>query len=338
MNKIFLEYIWIDGYKSGNLRSKTKVLNWNSESQPTPLTVPIWDFDGSSTLQATGSDSERLLHPVRIYKWKNDHFFVLCEVTTIDNHPHRTNTRARLREHITAADANEYWWGFEQEYFMTKNHRIAGFPEAGYPPPQGLYYCGVGEAQVIGRELSEAHLRTCIDMGIELTGTNAEVAIGQWEYQCFAKDTLKACDDLWMSRYVLYRMGETSGYGINLNPKPISGDWNGSGCHANFSTEWMRKHSSFEQIRSLMESFEESHKTHIKVYGEGNNNRLTGLHETQHIDQFSWGVGDRGSSIRIPNKMKRNKWNGYIEDRRPASNCDPYLVAAAIINSTQASR
>jgi len=175
-------------------------------------------------------------------------------------------------------------------------------------------------------------------MGMTITGTNAEVAIGQWEYQCFNTDTLKACDDLWMSRYVLYRMGEEYGYGIDLNPKPIQGDWNGSGCHTNFSTGWMRSGDRGQEgIVCLMESMKKYHADHIAVYGENNDQRLTGLHETQHIDAFSYGVGDRGASIRIPTDMKNNDWQGYLEDRRPASNCDPYLVAKSIIRTTQES-
>jgi len=338
MDKTILEYIWLDGYKTNNLRSKVKaiVLPTNDIHLDD---LPIWNFDGSSTKQAPGNNSECLLKPVRIYPWLNkNHYFILCEVMNPDGTPHESNTRSNLQALENTSDEEEYWWGFEQEYFMTKDYKIAGFPHAGYPQPQGYYYCGVGEGQVVGRKLSEDHLCTCIQMGIDLTGTNAEVAIGQWEYQCFGNNTLKACDDLWMSRYVLYRLGENYGLGVDLNPKPVHGDWNGSGCHTNFSTKWMREYGSYDQIVDLMNVFEEYHLSHIDDYGEGNHHRLTGLHETQHINTFSWGIGDRGASIRIPNAMKDNGWNGYIEDRRPASNCDPYLVAKNIIKSTQESK
>ena len=337
-NKIVLEYIWLDGYKTSNLRSKIKIIDWMPTEDIISENLPIWNFDGSSTNQAPGNASECLLQPVRVYKWFDDHYFVLCEVLNTDRIPHKTNTRAQLRQYKDIADKEQYWWGFEQEFFITKDCKIAGFPATGFPAPQGFYYCGVGQGQVVGRNLSMAHMMSCLNTGIELTGTNAEVAIGQWEYQCFGKDTLKACDDLWMSRYILYKVAEDYQYGINLNPKPIQGDWNGSGCHTNFSTEWMRTDNSYSQIARLMQVFLENHKSHIDDYGEGNNKRLTGLHETQHIDAFTWGVGDRGASIRVPEAVRANNWNGYIEDRRPSSNCDPYLVAKNIILSTQESR
>lgn len=333
-NKILLEYVWLDGHETQTLRSKIKTVDWLAKEEVKPENLPVWNFDGSSTNQAQGSYSECLLKPARIYQWENDHYFVLCEVMNPDGTPHESNFRASIRN-LQVADENRYWWGFEQEFFMTRDYKIAGFPTAGYPPPQGFYYCGVGQGQVVGRDLSINHLRVCLDMGIDLTGTNAEVAIGQWEYQCFSDNTLKACDDLWMSRYVLYRLGEYSGYGIDLNPKPVHGDWNGSGCHTNFSNDWIRENNSNDKMLLLMNTFKKNHRNHITVYGENNEQRLTGLHETQHITQFSWGVGDRGASIRVPVATRQNNWNGYLEDRRPASNCDPYRVVLAIVESTE---
>lgn len=345
MNKIKLEYIWLDGYKTPNLRSKVKVID--SQTPPEsiqPEDLPIWNFDGSSTDQAPGSSSECLLKPVRCYSHHARNLvYVLCEVLNTDNTPHSSNTRASLREIYKTAKSEEFWWGFEQEYFITKDYQPLGFPSGGYPKPQGLYYCGVGGNQVVGRQFVMNHLHQCLALGIELTGINAEVAVGQWEYQCFAKDTLKACDDLWMSRYLLYRLTEGNNWDIDLHPKPVAGDWNGSGCHTNFSTDWMRTGSrdldnGKYDISKLMDVFEKNHTLHINEYGENNDRRLTGLHETQRIDKFSWGVGDRGASVRIPNAVANNNWRGYIEDRRPASNCDPYRVTKIIISSTQESR
>ena len=332
MNKIILEYVWLDGYKTPNLRSKIKVMDWPSESIDLS-DVPEWNFDGSSTRQAPGNNSECLLKPVRIYQRFNRHL-VLCEVMNPDGSPHRTNQRAKLRDTLDSTEDQKFWWGFEQEYFITKDFKPLGFPDGGYPKPQGLYYCGVGSNQVVGREMVEQHMRECIHHGMDITGTNAEVAVGQWEYQCFNKDTLKACDDLWVSRYLLYKEAEEYGWDIDISPKPVSGDWNGSGCHTNFSTEEMRTSGGREYIENLMVSFDNNHNRHIAGYGEGNENRLTGDHETQRIDTFSWGVGDRGASIRVPNAMKQNNWVGYIEDRRPASNCDPYRVAELIVSTT----
>ena len=334
-NKIKLEYVWLDGNTTQSLRSKVKTHDWIDKPQVKPENLPVWNFDGSSTRQAMGNYSECNLKPVRVYQWKLDHYFVLCEVMNADGTPHPTNQRAKLAPLAKENQENHYWWGFEQEFFLMKNDRIAGFPENGFPPPQGSYYCGVGAGQVVGRNLSEAHLNACLDLGIDLTGTNAEVAIGQWEYQCFSFDTMKACDDLWMSRYVLYRMGEVFDFGINLDPKPVHGDWNGSGCHTNFSNNWIRNSNDNHKTLNLMNTFKQYHQKHIDAYGENNDQRLTGDHETQHIDSFSWAVGDRGSSIRVPVATRDNSWNGYYEDRRPSSNCDPYRVAKVIIETTE---
>jgi glutamine synthetase len=327
-----LEYVWLDGYETANLRSKTKVIkNWGG-------TPPDWNFDGSSTQQAEGKASECLLSPVKVYGPLNGatctRYIVLCEVMNTDGTPHESNSRAKLRALLENTDSSTYWWGFEQEYFLTKEKVPLGFPVGGYPDPQGLYYCGVGGNQVKGRNLVEKHLNACLDLDIYLTGINAEVAVGQWEYQCFAEDTLTACDDLWASRYLLYKMAEDFGLDADLTPKPVRGDWNGSGCHTNFSNFKMRDVGGEDYFNRLLKSLETRHLDHIEEYGVGNESRLTGLHETQHISKFSWGVGDRGASIRVPNGTKDAMWSGYLEDRRPASNCDPYSVARLIIDAT----
>lgn len=328
-NNTLLEYIWLDGYDTPNLRSKIKVVHdWDG-------LPPQWNFDGSSTKQAQGHDSECLLDPVRVYNYEPGHFFVLCEVVNPDGTPHESNQRARLKETEKFANSNSFWWGFEQEYFLTKEKHPLGFPTPGcYPEPQGLYYCGVGGNQVKGRDLVEVHLRKCLDMGIQLTGVNAEVAVGQWEFQCFAKDTLKACDDLWVSRYLLYKLSETYGLDADLSPKPVKGDWNGSGCHTNFSDNSMRTEGNEDYFMSVLNSLDRRHLEHIDGYGADNDLRLTGLHETQYIGQFSWGVADRGASIRVPLDTAKT-WHGYLEDRRPASNCDPYRVSRLIVDAVR---
>ena len=334
MNKIILEYVWLDGYKTPNLRSKVKVMNWEAEPEEfSCCDIPEWNFDGSSTRQAPGSDSECILKPVRLYTSGWQRHLVMCEVMNPDGTPHRSNHRASLRDVLDNTEDHKFWWGFEQEYFITKDFKPLGFPAGGYPKPQGLYYCGVGGNQVVGREMVNHHMHECLHHGMDITGVNAEVAVGQWEYQCFNTDTLKACDDLWMSRFLLYQEAESYGYDINITPKPVGGDWNGSGCHTNFSTEEMRTAGGLNYISKLMSRFEANHEKHIGGYGEDNHRRLTGQHETQNIDTFSWGVGDRGASIRVPNAMAKNDWVGYIEDRRPASNCDPYRVANLIVST-----
>jgi glutamine synthetase len=326
-----LEYVWLDGYSTPNLRSKVRTAKRFEEN----LTIPNWNFDGSSTKQAEGNFSECVLVPARVYQWAENHFLVFCEVLNADGTPHESNFRSKLRSLNETAKEEQYWWGFEQEYFMKKNDRPLGFPPNGNPKPQGPYYCGVGSSQSKGRKLAEKHMIQCLQMGIDITGINAEVASGQWEFQCFSSDTLKACDDLWMSRYMLHRLAESYEYDIDMTPKPVAGDWNGSGCHTNFSNRKMRDEGGEEVFKEALNSLEIHHDEHISIYGEGNENRLTGKHETQHIEEFSWGVGDRGASVRVPVAVEANNWMGYLEDRRPAANCDPYKVAMRIIQTVE---
>ena len=320
-NKI-LEYIWLDGYQpEPSLRSKIKVTNDDS--------APNWSFDGSSTQQAEGGSSDCILIPVQTYKGPLfSDSLIMCEVQNGDHEVHPSNTRAAAATIVS----DEWWFGFEQEYFFTGDNGEPLGWEDGTPRPQGDYYCGVGAGNVEGRDISEAHLEACLEAGIELTGTNAEVALGQWEYQCFGKG-IKAADDLWVSRYLLYKIAEDFGVGVNIHPKPKTGDWNGSGMHTNFSNEEMRTAGSEDLYNSLCDKLGQVHKEGIALYGSDNNMRLTGLHETQSIEKFSYGVSDRGASIRIPIYTVENNWNGYLEDRRPASNADPYKIINHIVST-----
>jgi glutamine synthetase len=327
--KFKLEYVWLDGYKpEPNLRSKVKVADILIKEVSD---VPEWGFDGSSTKQAEGYSSDCYLKPVRLYTAKtyNDTIYVLCEVMDSRGNVHETNDRAKLGKE----DIN-FWVGFEQEYFIRSGHNkpIIGFNNGGIIDPQGTYYCGVG-GQMVGRNLTEQHLDMCLNYGIGIEGTNAEVALGQWEYQVFAKGKVQAADDLWMSRYFLYKIAEKEGYQIELHPKPLTtGDWNGSGLHTNFSNKRMRETGGEEYFNSIFKVFESRAKEHIENYGSENHLRLTGKHETQSIDKFSWGISDRGASIRVP-KSVGETWKGYLEDRRPASNANPYRILNVISES-----
>jgi glutamine synthetase len=329
--KVKLEYVWLDGYTpEPNLRSKVKVINIPHEEGRVNLDYcPDWSFDGSSTRQAEGKFSDCILKPVRVYenilnKGYLKSFFVLCEVMYPDGTPHITNTRADV-----GFEEEDLWFGFEQEYTIYHNGRPLGFPKNGYPEPQGKYYCGVGNGQVHGREFVDNHMEMCIKAGIDITGTNAEVLLGQWEFQVFSKGKLKAGDDLWMARYILLQMSEEYGFKIEFHPKPVQGDWNGSGLHCNFSNKRMREEGGEEYFNNIFRSFDVRHQEHIQNYGSENNLRLTGKHETQSIDKFSWGVSDRGASIRVPLATSK-EWKGYVEDRRPASNGDPYKIVRVI--------
>jgi len=249
--------------------------------------------------------------------------YVMCEVLNANNEPHPSNTRASAR-HI----ADEWWFGFEQEYFMYKDGRPLGWSAKKEPRPQGDYYCG----RNIGENIMKEHTDACIEAGVSICGTNAEVMLGQWEYQIGAGGSIHMSDDLWVARWVMERICEKHGLSVSLDPKPIEGDWNGAGCHTNFSTKYTRGHGGDEFIFKACMDLDKVHKEHMKEYGEGNERRLTGLHETQAIDTFSWGVSDRGASIRIPWQVDKDKC-GYLEDRRPSSNCDPYRVSRKLIKN-----
>ena len=325
MSNYKLEYIWLDGYRpEPSLRSKTKIV---SKEPGSAADCPEWSFDGSSTEQAEGHSSDCILKPVKLIPDpdRNNAFLVMTEVLLPDGSTHPSNGRG------TFEDDDDFWFGFEQEYTIMDGDSPLGFPKGGYPGPQGPYYCSVGFENAAGRDFVEAHLDTCLAAGLGITGINAEVMKGQWEYQLFGKGAKAAADDLWISRYLLHRTAERFGLSISIHPKPIKGDWNGSGCHTNFSNTAIREQGGEELIKSICEKFGHTHNDHIQSYGSDNDQRLTGLHETQAIDTFSYGVSDRGASIRIPVATVNDGWKGYLEDRRPASNMDPYLVVKRIL-------
>ena len=328
-----LEYIWLDGYQpTQSLRSKTQMSKDNFSGALED--VPIWSFDGSSTEQADGGSSDCLLKPVAIYPDpdRQNAFLVMCEVMNADGTPHASNGRATIDD-----DDNDFWFGFEQEYFLwdVDTQLPPGFPANGYPGPQGPYYCSVGAANAHGRDCVEEHFDLCLETGLNIEGINAEVAAGQWEFQIFAKGAKEAGDQIWVARYLLERTGEKYGYAINWHPKPFGDlDWNGSGMHANFSNGAMRTEGKEEIFTKICEEFGKNIQRHISVYGADNDQRLTGKHETQSIDEFSYGISDRGASIRIPVSTPADGWVGRLEDRRTASNADPYKVAAAIVKTT----
>lgn len=322
------EYIWLDGYKpEANLRSKTRIISGKEE--PSLKNLPLWSYDGSSTQQAEGSSSDCVLKPVKVIKdaGRENGYLVMCEVLNADLTPHITNDRAKYE------DALDFWFGFEQEYVITKNGLPLGFPTEGYPAPQGRYYCGIGTKNVVARDFVEEHLDLCLACGLNITGINAEVMVGQWEFQLLGKSAKAAADDLWLARYLLLRVAEKHGLEIELHPKPVKGDWNGSGMHANFSNEQMRSVGGEAYFKNILKNLDITHEDHIANYGSMNHERLTGLHETQSIDQFSFGVADRGASIRIPITTVENDWKGYLEDRRPASNACPYLITSKIVET-----
>jgi glutamine synthetase len=334
--KAKLEYIWLDGSKpTQGLRSKTKIVKDFSGKLKD---CPLWSFDGSSTEQATGGHSDLVLKPVALYPdpARKNGWLVMTEVLNSDGTPHSTNGRASITR-----DDDDFWFGFEQEYFLwnPQTNLPLGFPEGGYPAPQGPYYCGVGAAKAYGREIVEEHLDLCLEAGLNVEGINAEVATGQWEFQIFAKGAHDAGDQVWVARYLAERTAEKYGVAINWHCKPLGDtDWNGSGMHCNFSNGVLRTCGSKDVYDKICNAFAPAAiiKEHIAVYGADNHLRLTGKHETQSIDKFSFGVMDRGASIRIPIATVDSGWKGWLEDRRPNSAADPYKVAAVIIKTVSA--
>lgn len=330
-------YIWIDG-TGENLRCKTKTM----DSEPKkPEDCPVWNFDGSSTGQAEGGNSDVWLVPVALFKdpfRRGINKLLLCETFTHDMKPQLTNLRHSCKDVMDKAKDSIPWFGIEQEYTLLDidGHPL-GWPKNGYPGPQGPYYCGVGANKVYGRDVVEAHYKACLYSGVNIAGTNAEVMPAQWEYQVGPSVGIEMGDHMWISRFILQRVAEDFGVVASLDPKPIPGDWNGAGCHTNYSTEAMRNEGGIKAIEEAIEELGKQHIRHQMAYdphgGVDNKRRLTGRHETADFETFTAGVANRGASIRIPRHVG-TEGKGYLEDRRPSSNCDPYLVTEVIVRTT----
>jgi len=334
--KIKAEYIWIDGQTpTGNLRSKTKIMELGTEP-------PLWGFDGSSTQQASGDQSDCVLRPVATFKDPlrgGENILVMCEVLNVDMTPHASNTRAACAEASENFSELEPMFGLEQEYTFyeqsydsLKYGQPLGFPPSGYPAPQGGYYCGVGADEVYGRDIAEEHATACIEAGLEISGTNAEVMPGQWEFQIGPVGSPAIGDQIWVARWLLYRIAEDYNISATLDPKPVKGDWNGAGMHTNFSTKEMREDGGYDAVVAGCEALGKNAELHVQNYGAAIEDRLTGAHETQKFDTFSYGVSDRGASVRIPWQVEVDK-KGYLEDRRPNANADPYVIAMLMIDT-----
>ena len=327
-----VEYIWLDGF--GKLRSKMRVLATLEEG------IPNWNYDGSSTGQAEGTNSEITLKPCRVFvseknlSESNKMVYVICDTYNEKGEPTKSNNRYEANIKFNKNLDSKPWFGLEQEYFMMDPRSKTFFNNA---ERQGQYYCGVGSENARGREIALEHAKMCLEYGVKLSGINAEVAPCQWEFQVGPCVGIEAGDHLWMARYFLYLLSEKYNVIINIEPKPVKGDWNGSGCHTNFSTEEMREgvvdSTGLDCIYDAIEKLSNKHEEHMKVYGENNEQRMTGEHETASYDVFTNGVANRGSSIRIGHETLK-KGMGYFEDRRPSSNCDPYLVTSKIFETT----
>jgi len=340
--KIIAEYIWIDG--ACGLRSKSRTLDAKPKSVSD---LPEWNYDGSSCYQATTENSEIIMKPVFFFPDPfrgGDNIMVLCETfiwkdtTYKELVPSNTNFRHFAKKIFDANTEEVPWFGIEQEYtILQENSRFStrpyGWPASGYPGNQGPYYCSVGGNVCYGRTIADAHYKCCLYAGITISGTNGEVMPGQWEYQIGPCVGIDQGDHMWASRFLLHRCAEEYNMSVSLEPK-LFPDWNGSGAHSNFSTKTMRDGSGgMKYIEDMMKLFEAKHAVHIKLYGAGNEKRLTGVHETSSMEKFSWGCGNRAASFRIPTSVMSANGKGYIEDRRPASNIDPYIVSGIIYDT-----
>jgi len=323
MDKYILEYIWID--KDNHIRSKIKISN--------TLTPPQWNFDGSSTGQANDIDTEIILKPVKVFRSTSNRKrkIVLCETYNPDGSPALNNNRHDAKLIFDQKLDEEPWYGFEQEYFI--NYFDNPIVYYYHPEIQGqLNYCSNGLDRAFGRDFAEEHMMMCLDYNLTISGINSEVTPCQWEYQIGPVKGIDAGDQLIVSRFLLYRLSEKYNLTVNLEPKPYE-HWNGSGCHTNYSTKSMREDNGLTVILDAVNKLENNHMLHMDVYGQDNDKRMTGIHETASYDTFTWGYGTRSTSIRIGNDVRKNGC-GYFEDRRPASNMDPYLVSSIIFKTT----
>jgi len=338
-----LEYVWLDGNSTRNLRSKVRYEDWVMDSQSGNMSreavlarMPEWSYDGSSTNQADTFESDVILHPVRVYQNPLEvsemaSFIVLCDTYYTDGTPHKTNSRHALQQLIEKYEESDTMqFSVEQEYTFLDEDNLP--VKWNCEMEKGQNYCGVGSQNVNHRIVVEQHAFACMQAGIDIFGTNAEVLVSQWEYQLGPKGAMETADDLWVSRYLLHKLTEGQSFYASLEPKPVEGEWNGAGAHINFSTDYMRSNSDRNYIESICEALGETHKKHMEVYGENNEARLTGDCETQHYDKFTFGIANRGASIRIPPPTAHD-WSGYLEDRRPAANVDPYKAFGALVET-----
>lgn len=355
-----VEYIWFDG--DYNIRNKTRVLN-SKFNKLLLKDVPTWNYDGSSTNQADGNDSEIILKPRAIFKnplskylnirTYTKGYIVVCDTYNSKDEATLTNNREWANKIFSMASNEQPWYGLEQEYYLFKDYLPGNESnlsddlnktlDTNNTLKQGPYYCSSNHYKLIqGYEIVEKHLYACIDAGIKISGKNAEVAPSQWEFQVGPCEGIKAGDHLMAARYLLSCIAHVYNCHVSYHPKPLDGDWNGSGCHTNFSTKKMREGLKNKEgkivkdglsfINEAILKLEPQHVYHMSNYGTENNKRMTGKHETAHYNKFSHGVGDRTASVRIGNDTKKNKC-GYFEDRRPASNCDPYLVTGLLFKT-----
>lgn len=322
-------------------RSKTKIIPVSLNEHFIAPTFPDWDYDGSSTGQAEGKKSEIILCPVYVCNnplintVENNVLYsklVLCETYHPGGVPTKSNTRYDCKRDYDICFDQKPLFGLEQEYFIF-DKRIETTPHHLLFYETTEHYCGTGQ-EIEYRKIAQEHMLACIKANITISGINAEVSKNQWEFQIGPSEGLKASDELLVARFLLERIAEKYNLTISYEPKPFT-HINGSGCHTNFSTLKMRTpcndKAGLNEIYRVVDNLKKNHKEDIQQFGVSNESRLSGIHETSSYDHFTYGVGDRGASVRINNNTYRLGY-GYFEDRRPAANMDPYLVTGIIMS------
>ena len=350
-DQVQVTYVWNDG-RTDRTKSKSRVL---SHVPVTAADVPVWGFGMVIQDPVSGKPvaADHFLRPIRLYK---DPFrggsnrIVLCD--TLDESgsaPASYNTRVALKEIADAvADSHEPWIGIEQEYVLMESglgsdstgQRPLGWPVSGFPDRDSLYEYmhGVGGDVVIGREIHESAYRAALYAGVGVFGENSEAMPAQWEFQVGPSDPLKCADDIWMLRFILARTAESFRSSLCIEPRSVKGkDWPGTGTHTNISTRQMRdRKQGREALQQVLQKLQSKHSEHMLVYdregGKANANRLTGGIVNCRAEEFTTGIADRCASVRIP-QQTANEGAGYIEDRRPAGNADPYRVIERILRT-----
>ncbi|CAK6972208.1 glutamine synthetase-like [Scomber scombrus] len=323
-------YVWVD--KTGErVRSKIKSLN----EEPAGIRdIPEWSVGWMIDELST----EVILVPVRMFR---DPFFldpnklVLCEVLYNSYEPIESNQRSKCAKVMEEVKEFQPWFGMEQEYTV---FGLDGEP-FGWPSQEWTFTrvsCGVGIDKVFGRDISICHYKACLYAGVKICGTNAESLPSQWEFQVGPCEGIEMGDHLWIARYILHHVCEDFGVVASLDAKPIKGIDATSGCHTNFSTLEMRSEGGLQFIKEAIRRLGKRHFQHLQVYdphgGADNMTRLTSQRSTSSFHDFSTATACRNVSVRIPGYVSR-RGCGYFEDRRPAANCDPYMVTRALVET-----
>lgn len=315
-------YIWIGA--NNRLRWKIKTVPIDKRDMLKLKAYPWWNYDGSSTGQAEGENTEVRLKPVRVYPfpYKDDaDVMILCETYNVDNTVHRDNERYHALERFKAGEYKRPWFGNEVEYFIVKNGDNMN------DLLTTTHYCGFDECRAHCKRVALEHYNACLNANLEISGMNAEVTRGQWEFQIGPCEAIKSGDHTYVALFLLIWVAEYHGCKVIVNESKPYENVNGSGCHINYSDIDTRFNDNANILVQKINKLGERHDHHMSIYGD-NSKRLTGTHETSRPDVFSFGTGTRDTSVRVPTNTKK-----YFEDRRPASNIDYYKVTSSIYES-----